>query len=173
MGELKEVLQTAALEWDLNKGLKLKLLVLLFRLAALKRHSSIAVRLCAIPVSVIYKFYSQVLVGLDLDPRTRIGAGLKIFHGYGLVVHPDAVIGKNCTLRQGVTIGNRGLDAMRNVCPKVGDGVEFGAGAVVVGSIRVGNNSVIGANVLVTRDVPDDSIVVPSDCVVKQRRART
>jgi serine O-acetyltransferase len=98
-----------------------------------------------------------LLTGIDLPRSASIGPGLRIFHFGGIVINPSAVIGFNCTLRQNVCIGSRycGDDA-----PRVGDNVDIGVGAVVIGAIRVGNNVRIGANAVVLRDVPDGCIAV-------------
>ena len=91
-------------------------------------------------------------------PKTaRIGPGLRIWHFGGIFVHSDVVIGSNCTLRQGVTIGNRHADGP---VPVIGDNVEFGAYAQVLGGIRVGDNCQIGAMSVVLCDVPDGATAV-------------
>jgi serine O-acetyltransferase len=100
-----------------------------------------------------YKF------GISLSHGTSIGSGLYIGHTTGIVVNDFAVIGKNCNLSQGVTIGqtNRGK---RKGTPVIGDNVYIGPGAKVIGGIRVGNNVAIGANCVVLEDIPDNAVVV-------------
>lgn len=99
--------------------------------------------------------------GIDISYRTKIGKGLYIGHFGGIVVHGDAVIGENCNLSQGMTIGvlARGKNAG---IPIIGDRVFFGPGAVILGGINIGNDVLIGANSLVTFDVPDQSVVSTS-----------
>ena len=88
-----------------NKGIKIKILILLFRLSGLSKFGGVFYFFYLfVP---LYRFYSEIIIGLDLSYRTSIGFGLKIYHGYGIVVHPDCVIGRNCTIRQGVTLGNK------------------------------------------------------------------
>jgi len=100
-----------------------------------------------------YKF------GISLSHATSVGSGLYIGHTTGIVVNDFAVIGKNCNLSQGVTIGqtNRGK---RKGTPSLGDNVYIGPGAKIIGGIRVGNNVAIGANCVVLEDVPDNAVVV-------------
>jgi serine O-acetyltransferase len=86
-----------------------------------------------------------------------IGGGLRIWHFGGIFVHPEAQIGRNCTLRQGVTIGNRVADG---AVPVIGDDVEFGAYAQVLGAVRIGNGCRIGALSVVLCDVPDGATAV-------------
>ncbi len=100
-----------------------------------------------------YKF------GIELAMETQVGEGLYIGHFGGIIVSSQAVIGKNCTIMQGVTIGIAGRGENRGA-PIIGDGVYIGAGAKVIGKIRIGNNVAIGANAVVTKDVPDNAIVV-------------
>ncbi|CAN7384750.1 serine O-acetyltransferase [Rhizobacter sp. LjRoot28] len=102
---------------------------------------------------LIYKF------GISIPSGTRIGSGFYIGHFGGIVVNGESVIGKNCNISQGVTLGqaNRGRN---KGCPIVGDNVYIGPGAKLVGAVRIGNNVAIGANAVVTRDVPDNAVVV-------------
>jgi serine O-acetyltransferase len=97
--------------------------------------------------------------GVDLPASTKVGPGLYMNHPSGIVVHSDAVIGRNCNLSQDVTLGeaNRGRNAG---FPVVGDGVYIGPGAKIVGAVHVGDDSAIGANCVVTKDVPPSSVVV-------------
>jgi serine O-acetyltransferase len=97
--------------------------------------------------------------GISIPLDTRIGDGLYIGHFGAIVVSPRAVIGRNCNLSQGVTLGvvNRGK---RQGAPVIGDGVYIGPGAKVIGAVTVGDNVAIGANCVVTKDVPDNSVVV-------------
>lgn len=99
----------------------------------------------------------ETAVGITLPISADIGPGLRIWHFGNIIVHPDVVIGANCTLRQGVTIGNRHTDGP---VPRIGDNVEFGAYAQVLGPVRVGNNCRIGAMSLVLNDVPDGATAV-------------
>jgi serine O-acetyltransferase len=97
--------------------------------------------------------------GIAIPASTNVGPGLFIGHPGDIVVHPRSVIGRNCNISQGVTLGqaNRGK---RQGYPTVGDNVYIGPGAKLVGAVRVGNNVAIGANCVVTRDVPDNAVVV-------------
>jgi serine O-acetyltransferase len=97
--------------------------------------------------------------GISIPPETEIGSGFYIGHFGGIVVNERSVIGKNCNISHGVTLGeaNRGRN---KGYPVIGDNVYIGPGAKIVGAVRVGNNAAIGANCVVTRDVPDHAVVV-------------
>lgn len=103
-----------------------------------------------------YKIVS-VFLGISLPRLTKIGSGFVIFHYGAIAINELAVIGVNCTIRQGVTIGNKNFI---NDVPVIGDNVDIGAGAVIMGKIKIGNNVSIGANAVVIKDVPDNYIAV-------------
>ncbi|MER2599295.1 MAG: serine O-acetyltransferase [Caldilineales bacterium] len=100
-----------------------------------------------------YKF------GISIPPRTKIGSGFYIGHFGNIVVNPYSEIGKNCNISPGVTIGqaNRGRN---KGYPIIGDNVYIGPGAKIIGAVRIGNDVAIGANCVVTKDIPDNSVVV-------------
>ena len=112
----------------------------------------IALKLYWLPFRII-----ETAVGITLPVSAEIGPGLRIWHFGNIIIHPGVVIGSNCTLRQGVTIGNRHADGP---VPRIGDDVEFGAYAQVLGAVRIGNNCRIGAMSVVLTDVPDNATAV-------------
>ena len=109
--------------------------------------------------------------GLEIKKK-NIGAGLYIGHAHNINVHPAAVIGKNCNLNKGCTIGreNRGN---RNGVPSVGDDVWIGSNAMVCGKIKIGNDVLIAPNAYVNFDVPDHSVVVGNPGKVYHRENAT
>lgn len=96
-----------------------------------------------------HAFWSLV-TQTDIAPQTRIGGGLLMPHPNGIVIHPDTVIGPNCLIFQQVTIGvtRAGGPAL------IGGAVDIGAGAKILGAVNIGDHVQIGANAVVTRDVP-------------------
>jgi serine O-acetyltransferase len=100
---------------------------------------------------------TEVLTGIELPPEVEIGPRLRIWHGGNLVINPGVVIGSDCVLRQGVTIGNVSLDGP---VPRLGDRVEVGAYAQILGGITVGNDARIGAMAVVLCDVPAGATAV-------------
>ncbi len=99
------------------------------------------------------------LTGVDIAPGATIGPGLFIGHGVGLVIGDRVRLGANAHLLHGVTLGAPSVSRLEQM-PVVGDEVFIGAGAKIIGGVRVGHNVFIGANALVTEDVPDDCRVV-------------
>jgi serine O-acetyltransferase len=102
---------------------------------------------------------SRWLTGIEIHPAARLGPGLFIDHGMGLVIGETAEVGENVTLLQGVTLGGTSLRREKRH-PTLGDHVVVGAGATVLGAIRVGDHSRIGAGSVVVRDVPANAVVV-------------
>lgn len=113
-------------------------------------------------IPIIPRMISQIsrfLTGIEIHPGARIGRGLFIDHGMGVVIGETTVIGNNVTLYQGVTLGGTGKERGKRH-PTIGDNVVIGAGAKILGNIRIGNNVQIGANAVVIKDVPDNCTVV-------------
>lgn len=102
---------------------------------------------------------ARFLTGIEIHPGARIGKGLFIDHGMGVVIGETSVVGNNVTLYQGVTLGGTGKEKGKRH-PNIGDHVVIGTGAKVLGNITIGDNSYIGANAVVLRDVPAHSTVV-------------
>ena len=102
---------------------------------------------------------ARLLTGIEIHPAAQIGRRLFIDHGMGVVIGETTIIGDDVTLYQGVTLGGTGKEKGKRH-PTIGNGVVIGAGARVLGNIRVGDNCRVGAGSVVLRDVPDNSTVV-------------
>jgi serine O-acetyltransferase len=108
--------------------------------------------------------------GVEIHPGATIGRRLFIDHGMGVVIGETAVVGDDVVLYHGVTLG--GTSSRREVRhPRIGDGVVIGAGASVLGAIRIGDRSIIGANAVVVRDAPPDSVLTGIPARVRPRTA--
>ncbi len=112
----------------------------------------------ALPARLLSQL-SRGLTGIEIHPGARIGAGVFIDHGMGVVIGETSVIGNNCLLYQGVTLGGTGKQHGKRH-PTLLDNVVVGAGAKVLGAITVGSNTRIGAGSVLLRDVGPDSTVV-------------
>ena len=102
---------------------------------------------------------SRFLTGIEIHPGAKIGEGIFIDHGMGVVIGETAEIGKNVIIYHEVTLGGTSLCAVKRH-PTIGDEVMIGAGAKLFGPITVGSNSQIGGSSVVTKDVPANSVVV-------------
>ena len=122
------------------------------------------------PVSLLYKtLYKliQVITGIELPCEVRVGKNFRIDHFGGIIISGFASFGDNCVIRDGVTVGLRRVDDP--VAPQIGNNVDIGTGAKVLGGITIGDNVVIGANAVVLEDVPPNSIAVGVPAKIKTR----
>lgn len=103
--------------------------------------------------------FAKFLTGIEIHPGAKIGKGLFIDHGMGVVIGETSVLGDNVTLFQGVTLGGTGKEKGKRH-PTLGNNIVVGAGAKVLGNINIGDGVMIGANAVVIKDVPEDSTVV-------------
>lgn len=102
---------------------------------------------------------ARMITGIEIHPAAVIGDGVFIDHGMGVVIGETTLIGDNCTIYQGVTLGGTGKDKGKRH-PTIGNNVVIGSGAKVLGPFRVGDNSKIAANAVVLSEVPDNCTVV-------------
>ncbi|HEX2950568.1 MAG TPA: serine acetyltransferase [Armatimonadota bacterium] len=117
------------------------------------------IRALLIWTGIFMRKIMQILTGIDLPETADIGRGLYIGHFGGIFVAHGAVIGENCNLSQGVTIGYAGRGDQWG-CPNIGNRVYIAAGAKVIGRISIGDDAVIGANAVVTKDIPNKAVAV-------------
>ncbi|MDR0974170.1 MAG: serine O-acetyltransferase [Ruminococcus sp.] len=103
--------------------------------------------------------FARFITGIEIHPGAKIGKGLFIDHGSGVVIGETAEIGNNCLIYQGVTLGGTGKERGKRH-PTLGNNVMVGAGARVLGPFRVGNNVKIAANAVVLEAIPDNSTAV-------------
>ena len=112
--------------------------------------------------------FSRFITGIEIHPGAKIGKGLVIDHGMGVVIGETAEIGDNCTIYQGVTLGGTGKDVGKRH-PTLGDNVLVGAGAKVLGPFKIGNNSKIAANAVVLEEIPDNCTAVGIPAKIARR----
>lgn len=102
-----------------------------------------------------HRFWS-IVSGADIPLNCQLGGGLLLPHPNGVVIHPFSVVGPNCLIFQQVTIGAGGKPGY----PIIGGHVDIGAGAKILGGVRIGNHARIGANAVVTSDIPEGATAV-------------
>lgn len=125
-------------------------------------------KLCSLVYKILYKLV-QIVAGVELPCEVVVGRGFVIDHFGGIVISGYARFGDHCRIRNGVVVGLSRTD--EPCAPVFGNHVDIGAGAKVLGPIRIGNNVLIGANAVVVCDVPDNCVAVGVPAVVKPRRA--
>ena len=132
---------------------------------------TISQRWLRLPFSALYKVLktlSEILTGIDLPCEASVGRGFRIDHFGGIVISGDAVFGDDITIRNGVTVGLR--HAGHRGSPTVGNRVDIGAGAKILGPITIGDDVTIGANAVVIKDVAANSVAVGIPARVLTRR---
>jgi serine O-acetyltransferase len=108
------------------------------------------------PAYTVLWLFTMAMTNVEIGRGAQIGPGFWLVHGSGVVIHSGTRIGANCTMLHGVTVGQR--DSTGG-CPAIGDNVEIGAYAQILGPVRVGDASRIGALSLVIHDVPAHATV--------------
>jgi serine O-acetyltransferase len=117
---------------------------------------------------LLFKFV-QIITGIELPCEVLIGRNFVIDHFGGIIISGYAQFGDNCRIRNGVVVGLRRTE--EKFAPIIGNNVDIGAGAKILGPIRVGDNVLIGANAVVLGDVPDNCIAAGVPAVIQQRSA--
>ena len=127
-----------------------------------KWRMTINYKLIRAPFSLIYRFFYRYIrnhYGIELPYTVLLGSRVIFEHQHGIVIHGNSIIGSDTIIRQGVTIGNRYISSPHDA-PTIGDRVDIGAGAKILGAISVGNDVAIGANAVVLNDIPDGATAV-------------
>lgn len=134
----------------------------------------------SICLRILLKFYIKIYfkkvycdLSCDFPLNTKVGDNLTIYHGQGIVINGDAVLGDNVKLHQNVTIGNKATSSgVLLGSPIIGNNVDIGAGAIIVGPITIGDNCIIGAGTVVVKDIPMNSVVVGNPGIIIKRLNR-
>lgn len=113
------------------------------------------------PFRFICERFIEITTGISIPACCRIGKGFRIYHFGGIIFHPTVEIGDNCTLYQGVTIGDRGGTGK---AARIGNNVLIGAGAKIIGEITIDDNCMIGANAVVTKNMPAGTTALGGAC---------
>jgi putative colanic acid biosynthesis acetyltransferase WcaB len=147
-------------DWDANaRNTKGRLVLVAFRLAQSINAAPPPLRLLGAPYLVVHRVVVEWLMGVELNWNARIGPGLQVWHGQGLVVNSKVVIGRGVVLRQATTLAAKVHADGVSRSPVIGDGVDIGAHVVVLGGVRIGDGAVIGAGSVVVRDVAAGGVV--------------
>lgn len=122
-------------------------------------------RFIFLTITLFWRKIIEISTGISIPASVSIGHSFYIGHFGGIIINADSIIGDNCNISQGVTIGVSGIEEKRGV-PIIGNAVYIGANAVLAGKITIGNNVLIGACSLVNSTVVDNSVVVGVPAIV-------
>ena len=152
-------------DWKANRGnSKGFIFAFFFRLSHWFATGNILLRIIGLPVRILYKLVFRWTFGIDIPDTTRIGGGFKVWHGIGLIIHGNCIIGENVSVRHNTTIGQKHDDGG---VPVIGNNVNISTQCVVIGEITIGDNSQIGACSLINKNVPPDSVAYGNPFIVK------
>lgn len=124
-------------------------------------------KICSFLYKFLYKLI-QILTGIEMPCEAEVGENFLIDHFGGIVISGYAKFGDNCRIRNGVVVGLKNVN--EPCAPQIGNNVDIGAGAKLLGNIKIGSNVSIGANSVVLTDVPDNSIAVGVPAVIKTKK---
>jgi len=146
------------IDYQANKG-NIKSLVVLFSFRCanyfVKQH--FLIRLLGLPCRIMHRVFVEWILGIEIPERTQIGKNIKLYHGQGLVIHENCILGDNVTIRHNTTIGAKDSSGL---APRIGNNVDIGAHTVIIGNITIGDNVKIGAGSVVVKSIPDNCVVV-------------
>jgi len=127
-------------------------------------------KLCSFVYKALFKLI-QIMTGIELPCEAEVGRNFVIDHFGGVIVSGYAKFGDNCRIRNGVVVGLRRVE--EKYAPVIGNNVDIGSGAKLLGPIAIGDNVIIGANAVVLCDVPANSIAVGVPATIKPRSSQT
>jgi serine O-acetyltransferase len=158
-GNLLKKLKFSVLNHTIHMGI-------LFRIS----HSIAKVPFIGKIFSKIFEYIIRIFYASDISYKASIEGGLVFSHGHDIVIGADVKIGKNCTIFNGVTLGNKNLEfSAEGNQPTIGNNVIISTGAKILGPVKIGNNVIIGANSVVIYDIPSNSIAVGAPAKVKKK----
>lgn len=111
-------------------------------------------------LSIFFEYIIRIFFGSDISCEAIIPSDIVFIHGHDIVIGANVIIGKQCKIFNGVTLGNKDTEIGYNEHPIVGNNCVISTGAKILGKITIGDNSIIGANAVVINDVPSNSIAV-------------
>ena len=145
-----------------NANLKGRIIVVSYTIMSFFRkrvHNKFTLILC-LPIIILYKFITDIVLGCEIPASTKIGRGFVIHHGRAIVLNKNVVIGSNVTLKHNSTLGNKeNLLGEDLGSPVIEDNVIIGPHTIIIGPIRVGKNSIIGAGSVVVKNVEPNPII--------------
>jgi putative colanic acid biosynthesis acetyltransferase WcaB len=150
--------------YSIGNNTRGRIFLLFFRLATMQTNN-ILTKLLIYFFKFFYKFIIQWYLSIDIPLKTKIGHNFQLFHGLGVVIHQDVILGNNIILRQNTTIG---IKRDKGGAPVFKNNIDVGANVVILGHITIGSNSVIAAGSVVITDVPENSLVAGNPAKVKK-----
>ncbi len=128
---------------------------------------NIVLKIIGFPVRIFYHFLFQWILGFDVYDTTKIGKGFNVYHGFGITIHKDVIIGDFVKIRQLTTIGN---SKSNGKTPCIGNHVDIGAHCIIIGDIEIGDNVSIGAGTIVTKSIPSNHLAYGNPIKIVEKK---
>ena len=154
-------------DWAANRtSAKGRVIMVLFRIANFCSTRRIY-RYIGLPYLIFYKILVEWFVCIEIPWNVKIGKGLRIYHGQGLVMNNQVVIGDYCTLRHCTTLGNKQLaNGSNSRSPVLGDYVDVGCNTCIIGDVQIGDHVAVGSGSVVTKSMPSNTVVAGNPATV-------
>lgn len=152
-----------------NKDKRVLLISTIYRLGNRIKYSNInriLKKLLLFILIVIRKVFIEYTLHTEIPFSAEIGEGLRLVHPYNVIINPATKIGDNCTLFHEVTIGTNEFSSKPKIAPIIGSNVYIGCGAKIIGPLTIGDNVRIGANAVVTKNIPSNCTVVGHNTII-------
>lgn len=157
-------------DWKANRGnVKGRFVMFCFRFAHFLRTNKVLLIL-SLPYLIAHKVFFDWFMNIDIPIKVKIGKSCTIYHGHGLVINADTIIGDHCVIRHTTTIGNKmKSDGSYSGSPVIGNNCDIGAHVILLGEVRVGDNVTIGAGSVITKDIPSNAIAYGNPFKIKMK----
>jgi putative colanic acid biosynthesis acetyltransferase WcaB len=158
-------------DWSANRqNFKGQLILFMFRIVQVFNRY-IVTKIIFYPYFMLYRFWVEWGLGIELPRKLTIGKSLSLYHGQALIVNKGTIIGERCVLRNSTTIGHKKLaDGSFSNCPRIGNNVDIGANVCIIGDVVIGDNVIIGAGSVVTKSIPSDCVVVGNPARILEKK---
>lgn len=157
-------------DWHANSGSsKGRFIMLNYRLASFIKNRKF-LKIIVFPYLIFHRIFFDWILGVEININSKIGSGFRLFHGQGLVINGDSIVGNNCLFRNGITLGTKlSQNGELSKAPVIGNNVCVGSNAVIIGEVTIGNNVIIGAGAVVVKSFPNNTVIAGNPAKIIKR----
>jgi|TARA_B110000240_G_C13409046_1_gene414375 putative colanic acid biosynthesis acetyltransferase WcaB len=157
-------------DWNANfSSSKGRFIMLNYRIASYINKRKF-LKLMFFPYLILHRIFFDWILGVEININAKIGSGFRLFHGQGLVINGDSIVGNNCLFRNGITLGTKlNQNGELSKAPILGHNVCVGSNTVIIGEVTIGNNVVIGAGSVVVKSFPSNTVIAGNPAKIIKR----